>query len=142
MSTGGHYDPFRANGTEGLVNQTNGAPSPLYHPSPANLSTFQVGDLAGKWGALTADNGTVPARTIMEHYVRLSGDYNVVGRSVVVHDAPTDTRIACEYFSRDFPCITVAQYHNQAATSPKFSPSVRRVATPRQAIPLLVPTVP
>jgi Cu/Zn superoxide dismutase len=99
MSTGGHYDPFRANGTEGLVNKTDGAPSPLYNPSPANLSTFQVGDLAGKWGALTADNGTVPARTIMEHYVRLSGDYNVVGRSVVIHDAPTDTRIACECLS-------------------------------------------
>jgi Cu/Zn superoxide dismutase len=95
MSAGGHYDPFRANGTLGLVNATNGAPSPLYHPSPANLSTFQIGDLAGKWGALTSVNGSLEARTIIEHYIRLSGEYSVMSRSVVIHDAPTDTRIAC-----------------------------------------------
>jgi Cu/Zn superoxide dismutase len=96
MSAGGHYDPFVANGTEGLVNATGGAPSPLYHPSPANLSTFQIGDLAGKWGALTSVNGSIEPRAIFEHYIRLSGNFSVLGRSVVVHDAPTDTRIACK----------------------------------------------
>jgi hypothetical protein len=40
MSTGGHYDPFVANGTEGLVNKTGGY-SPLYNPNTGNLSTFQ-----------------------------------------------------------------------------------------------------
>ncbi|EIN08705.1 hypothetical protein PUNSTDRAFT_44276 [Punctularia strigosozonata HHB-11173 SS5] len=93
LSAGGHFDPFLANGTEGLVNSTL---SPgLYHPSQGNLSTFQLGDLAGKYGVLTTVDGTVPPRTIYDHYLRLTGNFSVVGRSVVVHDAPTDIRLAC-----------------------------------------------
>jgi hypothetical protein len=40
----------------------------LFSPSPANLSTFQLGDLAGRWGVLTTINGSVSQRAIFDHY--------------------------------------------------------------------------
>jgi Cu/Zn superoxide dismutase len=93
-SAGGHYDPFMANGTSGLVNATD-APNPLYHPAPGNLSTYEVGDLSGKWGILSTFDGSIAPRSFYEHYLRLSGDYSILGRSVVIHDALTNVRIAC-----------------------------------------------
>lgn len=90
-SAGGHWDPLIANGTEGLASGEGG----LYHPNPGNLSSFQLGDLAGRWGALTSSNGSVSERIILDNYVRLSGELSVLGRSIVIHDAPTNKRIAC-----------------------------------------------
>jgi len=98
-SAGGHFDPFKANGSEALVNPPPPTEpvnfSPAYNPNPGNLSRFQLGDLAGKYGVLTTIDGEVPQRTIRDHYLRLTGNLSIVGRSVVVHDQPTNTRLAC-----------------------------------------------
>lgn len=108
-SAGAHLDPFKANGTQPLQSNVTSAPASegpsfnrLYHPTSGNLSTFQTGDLSGKYGLLTTLDGIMPGREIVDHYLRITGNYSysIAGRSVVIHDAVTDTRIACGNISR------------------------------------------
>lgn len=78
-SAGPHLDPFMANATQPLTQNVTSAPASegpafndLYHPTSGNLSTYQTGDLSGKYGALTTVDGMVPGREIMDHYCEYS----------------------------------------------------------------------
>ncbi|KAJ1650094.1 Cell surface superoxide dismutase [Cu-Zn] 4 [Dispira simplex] len=84
-STGGHFDPHKANPQDNTYKCIPEEPS----------TTCEVGDLSGKHGKLksTSDKPLVVGE-YMDADVHLSGDDTVAGRSVVVHNAAGD-RIAC-----------------------------------------------
>lgn len=77
---GGHYDPL------------DRSSSPTYTRDCANIKRFcEVGDLAGKFGALRADQSRY---TFEDPNMNLYSSFSPVGRSIVIHQQ-NGSRFAC-----------------------------------------------
>ncbi|KAG0236249.1 hypothetical protein BGW41_000510 [Actinomortierella wolfii] len=81
MATGGHLNPTNVNYTIAKCN-------------PSDLTSCEVGDLAGKHGNLQGtEDGKIGPITYTDTQISFEGDNSIVGRSVVIHN--NVTRIAC-----------------------------------------------
>ncbi|KAJ3043092.1 hypothetical protein HK097_001816 [Rhizophlyctis rosea] len=88
-ATGGHLNPYGA-----VIAQSK----------PGNLSSYEIGDLSGKWGNLTAHKPDASAGNTTDPHMISNGTLanvdpsfsveNVIGLSVVVHNS-TGARIGC-----------------------------------------------
>lgn len=92
---------------------------------PGNLSSYEVGDLSGKWGAINATlSGQVAQFTIDDSTLSLNeSDINYIGfKSIVIHAKnSTGTRLACANI------VPVAEYLELVA--PKTLPVDTATAT-------------
>ncbi|RIA92209.1 superoxide dismutase [Glomus cerebriforme] len=84
-SAGGHLDPTHAN-VKGKV----------YLCDPNQPKTCEVGDISGKYGNLVPDANGHAFKSVQDPSIKLSGDFGVEGRSVVIHLLDLNkTRIDC-----------------------------------------------
>ncbi|KAJ1655579.1 hypothetical protein IWQ61_004689 [Dispira simplex] len=84
-STGDHFDPLHVN-----TNTTEYACDP-----DRPVETCEVGDLAGKFGTITASKtGTYLAHDWTDQQIGTSPELSVIDRSVVLHDS-ANNRVAC-----------------------------------------------
>lgn len=83
QSVGGHFDPL-------LVNQENNGTGDAYTPIEGFKGTYEVGDLAGKYGNL---QGTSPRGEEADEFIVMYGEESILERSIVIHVG--ETKRAC-----------------------------------------------